>query len=81
MFIDTVRVNAKLVQSAEHGFFVNTLLARLTGHAFCTNMSEEEVNAKKVQFPKPLVETRQDTIDEAVHRAFSDQSRVLMNTL
>jgi hypothetical protein len=44
-------------------------------------MSEKEVNAKKEQSPKPMVEILQATFDEAVHRALFDQSGVLMSTL
>ncbi len=36
-------------------------------------MYEEEVNAKKEQSPKPMVEILQDKVDEAVHRALFDQ--------
>jgi hypothetical protein len=36
-------------------------------------MSKEEVNAKKEQSPKSMVETFQATVDEAVHRALFDQ--------
>lgn len=44
-------------------------------------MSKEEVNAKKEQSPKSMVETFQATVDEAVHRALFDQSEVLADTL
>ena len=44
-------------------------------------MSEEGVNANKEQSPKPMVETLQDTVDEAVHRALFNQCGVLADTL
>nr|ABA96628.1 retrotransposon protein, putative, unclassified [Oryza sativa Japonica Group] len=44
-------------------------------------MSKEEVNAKKEQSPKSMVETFQATVDEAIHRALFDQSEVLADTL
>ena len=78
MVVDLVCTNTVLAPSAECRFFVNTLLARLVGPEFCTNMSEEEVNAKKEQSPKPMVEILQDTVDEAVHHALFDQPGVLM---
>lgn len=74
MIVDLVRANIDLAPSAERVVFVNTYLACLVGHEFCTYMSEEEVNAKKIQFPKPMVETLQNTVDEAAHRALFDQS-------
>ncbi len=44
-------------------------------------MSEEEVNAKKKQSTMSMVETLQATVDEVVHRALFEQSRVLVDTL
>ncbi len=44
-------------------------------------MSEEEVNAKKKQSPKSMVETFHAIVDEVVHRALFDQYDVLADTL
>lgn len=81
MFVDLVCANTIPAPSAKRGFFISTDLARSLGHEFCTNMSEDEVNAWKEQFPNSMVETLQYKVDESVHRAFFDQSGVLANTL
>ncbi len=44
-------------------------------------MSEEEVNAKKEQSLKPMVETLDDIVGEAIHRSLFNQSRDLADTL
>ena len=41
----------------------------------------QEGPIQKTQFPKPIVEILQDTVDEAVHRALFNQSGVLADTL
>ncbi len=41
----------------------------------------QEGPIQKTQFPKPIVEILQDTVDEAVHLALFNQSRVFTDTL
>lgn len=64
MFVDIVRINTNLASSAGRGFFINEDLACPVGHEFCGNMSEEEVNAWKIQFPKPMREAEGSGVPE-----------------
>jgi hypothetical protein len=41
----------------------------------------QQGSIQKTQFSKPMIETLQDTVDEAVHRPLFDQSGVLVDIL